>query len=291
MKNAVIASALLASIAATSVRAEEPIEPGPDVDAGLRPGVPRPLWELGVGVAGLRVSDYRGSDHKSNYVLPLPYFVYRGAWLQAGRDGARAMLFEQGRVKVDLSLGASTPTHSKDDPARVGMPNLSATGEIGPNLNITLASSTSKHYRLDLRLPVRAAFTIERSPRSIGATFSPNLNLDLGGVAPGWNLGMQTGPVFADRRYHSYIYGVDPQYATSTRPAYQARGGYGGWQASAASSRRFGNAWVGAFLRYDNLRGAAFDDSPLVRQRSALTLGFGISWVLTTSSTMVTSAD
>jgi outer membrane protein len=291
MKHAALAAGLLAGLVSGSARADEPIAPGPDVDAGLNPGVQRPLWELGLGVAGLRLPDYRGSDQSRSYLLPLPYIVYRGTWLKADRDGARALLLDRGRVKVDVSLAASTPTRSSDNAARDGMPNLSATAEIGPNLNVTLAKSTVQHYRLDLRLPLRAAFTVERSPRSVGATFSPHLNLDLGGLAGGWNLGLLTGPVFADRKYHAYYYGVDAAYARPDRPAYDAHGGYGGWQALAATSRRFGNTWVGAFLRYDSLRGASFEDSPLVRRNSALTLGFGISWILTTSSTLVASTD
>jgi outer membrane protein len=171
------------------------------------------------------------------------------------------------------------------------MPDLKGTFEIGPNLNLTLASSRADRWKLDLRLPLRAAFSLERSPGFVGSTFSPNLNLDVAGVGGGWNLGLLTGPVFADRRYHRYYYGVEPAYATPDRPAYQAHGGYAGWQALAASSRRFGNAWVGAFLRYDSLRGAAFDDSPLLRRSSALTFGFGVSWILATSSELVTSPD
>jgi len=49
--------------------------------------------------------------------------------------------------------------------------------------------------------------------------------------------------------------------------------------------------WVGAFMRYDSLRGATFEDSPLVRSRSALTMGFGVSWILATSSELVPSSD
>jgi hypothetical protein len=49
--------------------------------------------------------------------------------------------------------------------------------------------------------------------------------------------------------------------------------------------------WVGGFLRYDSLHGAAFEDSPLVRKTSAVTMGFGISWVLWTSAEMVSSSD
>ena len=271
--------------------AANPVEPGPDVDAGLNPGGKKPLWELGIGVAGLRLPDYRGSDQSRSYLLPLPYIVYRGTWLKADRDGARALLFDTQRVKVDVSVAASTPTRSKDNDAREGMPNLKGTAEIGPNLNLTLAASVKERYRLDLRLPLRAAFTVQRSPRFVGTTFSPNLNLDLGGVAGGWNLGMLTGPLFADRKYHDYIYGVDAAYATSARPAYQAHGGYAGWQALAATSRRFGNTWVGGFVRYDSLKGAAFEDSPLVRRGSALTVGFGVSWILWKSAELVPSSD
>ena len=84
---------------------------------------------------------------------------------------------------------------------------------------------------------------------------------------------------------------MDPAYATAARPAYEAHGGYSGWRAVAATSRRFGNAWVGAFVRYDNLHGAAFDDSPLVRRNSELTFGIGVSWILKTSSEFVASNE
>jgi MipA family protein len=284
--------AIVAGLGAFGVRAQSttPVEAGPDVDTGLHPGVQRPLWELGLGVAGLRLPDYRGSDQSRSYVLPLPYIVYRGTWLKADRDGARALLFNTERVKVDVSVAGSTPTR-KDDIAREGMPNLKATAEIGPNLNVTLAGSLKEQWKLDLRLPVRAAFTVQSSPRFIGTTFSPNLNLDLSRIAGDWNVGLLTGPVFADRKYHEHFYGVDAVYATADRPAYQAHGGYAGWQALAATSRRFGNMWVGGFLRYDSLHGAAFEDSPLVRKTSALTMGFGVSWVLWTSTEMVSSSD
>jgi outer membrane protein len=56
--------------------------------AGADRLVPRPLWELGLGVAALRLPDYRGSDQSSTYLLPLPYVVYRGEWLRTGADAA-----------------------------------------------------------------------------------------------------------------------------------------------------------------------------------------------------------
>lgn len=253
--------------------------------------VMRPLWELGVGVGALRLPDYRGSDQSSTVWFPVPYAVYRGKWLRADREGARAVLLDAQSVEVDLSLAASPPSRSKDSLARSGMPDLRAALEFGPNVSFTLLRSDDRKAKLDLRLPLRAAFTVERSPNGAGITFAPNLNLDLLEVGGGWNIGLLGGPLFADRRYHDRIYGVDPAYATVQRPAYRAGGGYSGWQALASVSRRFNGMWFGAFLRYDNLHGAAFADSPLVRRDSALTLGFGLSWVLSTSSELVSVSD
>ena len=288
MSRRVFIAAVLAGIGPVSVWAAGP---GPDIDAGLNPGTERPLWELGVGLAGLWVPDYRGADQGRGYLFPLPYFVYRGTWLKADRDGARALLLQSQRAKIDISATATTPTDSSKNDARQGMPDLRATAELGPNLSLTLLSSAERRYRLDLRLPLRAAFTLERSPEFVGTTFSPNLNLDLAGVGGAWNVGMLTGPLFADQKYHQHFYGVATAYATPDRPTYSARGGYAGWQALASTSRRFGNAWVGGFVRYESLRGASFEDSPLMRRNSALSMGFGVSWILATSSELVPSSD
>ena len=280
--------------AAGAAQAQELPLPGPVVEgpvqkvgAAAPEAGTEPLWELGLGLAAVRFPDYRGSDQKSAYVLPLPFVAYRGRFLRADRDGARAILFAGRRVVVDLSVSASVPNNSDDNEARRGMPDLAATFEIGPNLNVELWQSAGGRFKLDLRLPVREAITLERHPRAIGVTFSPNLNLDIRKFAGDWNLGLLAGPVFANRRYHEYFYGVGSEFAAAGRPAYEASGGYGGWRATTAVSRRLGNAWIGAFIRYDNLRGAAFADSPLVRQQSQLTAGFGVSWIFAASSQRV----
>jgi len=149
--------------------------------------------------------------------------------------------------------------------------------------------SPDRRLKLELRMPVRSVFTVESSPRSAGTTFEPSLNLDL--VREGWNIGLQAGPLFGDRRRHEHVYGVEPAFATPQRPAYRARGGYAGWQALASTSRRFGGTWVGAFVRYDSLRDAVFADSPLVRRDHALTMGVGVAWVFASSSVLVATDD
>lgn len=283
------AMAAEAPAASPETTSEEPAASGTKASSPRPTGL-KPLWELGLGFSGIRLPDYRGANQSHNYLLPLPYIVYRGTWLKSDREGTRAMLFDSTRVKLDLSFGAAAPSRSNTE-AREGMPELPGNVEIGPSLNITLDEEVRKRWRLDLRLPLRAAVTLQSSPRYGGATFSPNLNLDLNVPTHGWNIGLLTGPLFANRRYHAQYYEVDPAYARADRPAYRARGGYAGWQTLASTSKRFGHTWVGAFVRLENLHGAVYEDSPLVKRKSALTYGFGVSWVLATSSTLVESAN
>lgn len=248
----------------------------------------RPLWELGLGAGAVRLPHYRGSDQDHERVLPVPYFVYRGEVLKADREGARAVLLETERVRFDLSLAASPPTRSEDDDARHGMDDLAPTVELGPDLHMTLARGAG--WRLDLRAPVRAALTVESDPRSIGWTATPHLRLDLFELH-GWKLGLQAGPVWGSRRYHAYFYDVEPADATDRRPAYRAPGGFGGGHALATLTRRFEHVWAGAFLRGDTLHGAAFGDSPLVRDRGQLSIGMAISWVFASSTRRVVTDE
>jgi outer membrane scaffolding protein for murein synthesis (MipA/OmpV family) len=247
----------------------------------------QPLWEAGLGVGVLRLPHYRGSDQSHTWVLPVPYFVYRGEILRADREGARAVLVDAERLDVDLSLAATAPTRSEDNRARAGMPDLSPTVEFGPNVNYTLARGTQ--WKLQARVPVRAAFTLEAGPDMIGWLATPNINLDL--RAQGWNIGVLTGPIFGTRRMNGYFYDVAPQFATASRPAYRAPAGYAGWRLVSGVSRRLGDFWIGAFVAADSVRGARFEDSPLVRKRDTLAFGIAVSWVFAQSGQRVQRED
>lgn len=251
-----------------------------------------PLWEAGVGVATVSFPAYRGSDQRQAFVLPTPYFVYRGEFLKADREGVRAELFDSDRAELTVSAALSPPAASEDIRVRAGMPDLRANVEIGPQLNLTLWQTDNRARQLKLLLPLRAAYTLQRNPQSLGWVLHPKLNLDLTDVPglPGWNIGLQAGPLFGDRKQHQYFYGVDAAFATTQRPAYRAGAGFAGMQYLAGVSKRYQRHWVGAFLRYDSLRGATFEASPLVRSRGYVAGGVAISWVLGESSERV-SAD
>jgi outer membrane protein len=250
-----------------------------------------PLYEYGLGIGAIAFEDYRGSDTAHGYPLPLPYLLYNGKFLKANRDGIRGTLFNQDLFELNLSFDATTPVRS--DRERSGMPDLKSTVELGPSFDLHLMRSADRRVKLDLRMPVRAAVTVEDSPKIIGWTFTPRLALDIRDPLglDGWNLGLLTGPLFADRRYQDYFYSVAPQYATPSRPTYQAASGYSGTQFISALSKRFPKFWFGAYARYDTLSGATFVDSPLVQRKSYLAGGIGFSWIIGRSSQMVEVPD
>jgi MipA family protein len=249
----------------------------------------KPLWELGVGASALYFPDYPGSDQSSLYVIPVPYFVYRGDFFKADRDGIRGILFDSDRIEFNLSLGASLPVKSDQNQARKGMPDLQPTVEIGPSLDINLWRTNDHRYKLDLRLPVRMAFTVSGGVQDVGWVFSPRLNLDIVDFAgfSGWNLGLLAGPMFGSERNNAYFYSVAPQYATVERPPFDANGGYAGSQFLMALSKRYPKFWLGAFARWNGLQGAVFADSPLVKRENAFSAGVAIAWILGESSTRV----
>lgn len=252
------------------------------------PKVERPLWEFGLGAGVLRMPHYRGADQSHTWWLPVPYFIYRGEILKADRGGARAQIFDTRAVEFDLSVAAGAPTRSDDNEARRGMRDLAPTVEVGPKLGWTLYQRGP--WKFQAQVPVRAAFTLERSPRSVGWLSTPHLNLDYR-LRAGWNLGLRGGLIFGDRRYHGYYYEVRPEDALPDRPVYRPGAGYGGQQYYVALSRRFPRHWVGFFASHDTVRGAKFESSPLVRSRSTYAVGIAFSWVFATSSQQVLVED
>jgi outer membrane protein len=249
-----------------------------------------PLWEVGLGAAAISFPDYRGSNERQAYVLPMPYFVYRGDVLKADKQRVRGLFYKNERAELDASINGTVPVKSKDNLARTGMPDLDPTLELGPSLNMSLWNSADKRHELELRMPLRVVIASDfRHVNYQGLLFQPQLNWDVSNFlgTRGLNLGIATGPVFANARYHQYFYGVESVNATPTRPAYTARGGYAGAQITTALSRRFSDFWIGGFMKYDNLHGAAFEDSPLTRAKDSFSAGIAFVWVFSESKVKV----
>ncbi|MEO8225503.1 MAG: MipA/OmpV family protein [Gammaproteobacteria bacterium] len=250
-------------------------------------GAELPLWEVGFGPFPSTYPTYRGSRDRQNYLLPFPYLLYRGDILRIDREGIRAQLFDSEGIHVNISANGSIPAESNSHSARQGMPDLDATFEIGPSLDI-LVSEPSPRQSVKIRLPVRAVIATDfRHAGGEGWLFNPQFNWHREGGTAGWDAGVSLGPLFATRKYHAYYYEVAPEFSTAARPEYRASAGYSGTALAGSMSRRFEKFWVGGFVRYDFLGGAAFDDSPLVQTEHSLMGGVAVAWVFATSKQTV----
>lgn len=257
---------------------------------GVATAVEKPLWEAGLGVAVIDFPDYRGADERHSYALPLPYFIYRGEVFQSDRDGARSRFFKNDRFDLELSLNGSIPVESSDNATRNGMPDLDPTLEIGPKLGIKLLRNRERGVQVGLTLPLRTVIATDFSHvRNVGWVFEPRVDVDFKRtwLGEGWNVGVTLGPLFGDRRFHNYFFGVAPEFATAQRAAYTADGGYGGLRLLGALSKRFPSFWFGAFVRADTLAGSVVEASPLVRQKESYAVGFAVTWALGESTRMV----
>ncbi len=270
---ALIAMVACACVQAQSSNAESAAASPPRMAA--TPGDSLPLWEVGMGLGVMRLPHYRGSDQSRAWLLPLPYVAYRGDIIKADRDGARAELLKAKDWRFDLSVAAGAPTSSQDNTTRVGMTDLAPTLEFGPSFIWTAARG--EHWKLEARVPLRGAMTLERKPQFIGAVLSPNLNVDV--IVGGWDFGAYIGPVFGTRKQNGYYYDVPDSAALPGRPAYRSDSGYAGAQFVFGTSRRFGDVWLGAFGKFDHLQGAVFEDSPIVRRKNTFAFGVGASWI------------
>lgn len=252
-----------------------------------------PKWELGVGVGAVRMADYRGADEYRTYVLPFPYFVYRGDIVRADRSGVRTFFFRTDHWQSDVSFGGNPPV-SGDNKARAGMDRLGALLEFGPALyGYLLPRNSDRNVFVSSAMRGAAALDPDgglpyeglRGGLAGGAYWRPR-----GGT--GWMCGASVGVDFSDRKYNRYFYRVKPEEELAGRAAYDPVGGYGGMNVSAFGAWDFTpRVSAFAFARWENLRGAAFDDSPLVRERDNVTVFAALSWSLMESRKTVPVAE
>jgi hypothetical protein len=183
---------------------------------------------------------------------------------------------------LDFSFFGQVPVKSSDNDARHGMPDLDPTFETGPSLNITLLDNRQADVKLNLTLPIRAGFSTDfYSLRHEGWIFAPRLVFQKNDLIPktGVNLGISLGPIFADSGYHRYYYSVEPAYATASRPAYSASGGYSGSALTIGMSKEYKQLVFNIFISADFLHGAVIEDSPLVKTKTSVMSGFSVSWI------------
>ena len=186
-----------------------------------------PKYELGLGYTGIFVNDYPGSNQLHYVWLPVPYFVYRGDFLRADRDGSMHGVFiDNAEVDIDASASGSVPVNDSQDEARAGMPNIDWMGELGPRVLVHILRTSD--YDLDASIPVRWVFSTDLTRvDDRGFDFNPEIYLR----RRAWfdrrgSLLAYYGALWGTSQLNRYFYEVTPQYATPDRPVYSAVPGY-----------------------------------------------------------------
>ncbi len=252
-----------------------------------------PLWELGFGGGVIRIPDYRGSDEAGVYPYPFIMPVYRGRFLQADEEGIKGVLGESSRFRLDLSFYGNVPV-SNDNDARKGMDDLEPILEVGPMLRIKPWQTPAHQQSIIFDVPVRAAIAVGKGLDYVGFGVTPRLSYRraLGPVgsnrgSPNWKWSISGEALWGSGGLHRYYYQVDPQDATATRPAYDAQPGFGGTRFRTSIYRRDPKKLISFYAVYDDVSGAVFEDSPLVRRQGGFTVGFVVTWFLVQSDEQV----
>ncbi len=226
--------------------------------------------EIGTGLTTLTYPDYIGSKSYKNIVLPLPYIDYRSEYLYVDKGGINRKLFDNKNLTLDLSVTGSLPVNSEANDLREGMPDLNFTFEVGPKLSYRIYSHKTLQIYLDLA--VRSVFETDlRMLDTQGFLTTTELKFEL--EFEKVEIIFKSGFEYGDKKYHNYFYGVTPEYETSTRNEYKARAGYNKYKNKISATYRDGKWWYGAFVSHLYIRGAVYEDSPLVETDYAFFMG------------------
>jgi len=255
-------------------------------------GLTDPLWEMGLFVGGARLPAYRGSGESRDYVLPLPYGIYRGDVVNLDRESITGLFFKSDRLEVDTSIFLDV---NDNDDARRGMPELAPIIlAIGPAMKIYFRRIETAGYDLYLDLPLRAA---------VSADTGDGLALEYRGMhvkvnlfyenrkmfrSPRCELTAALGIAFFDSDLSAYYYDVDGQYVLDGRPEFASGAGYAGASGSVNLLYRVTRrVAIRAYGRVDSLYGAVFEDSPLVAEPTTVAVGLAMMFNLRESGDRV----
>jgi outer membrane protein len=244
----------------------------------------KPLWELGVGAFSGWLPDYPAAGQNTVRTIAVPVPIYRGDILRVGgeenRGAVSGRFINKDRYEFDVSLSGAFPVDSGSNNARRDMPDLDFLFGIGPQLRFKLINEPGAR-KLNFNLQARAVYSTDFSSIDHrGYVFNPKLNYTREHVT-GLDLKVFTsmGPIFATEKLMDYFYQVDPEYVTSTRPAYDADAGYLGSNMTLGVSKRFNSRFrlmLGTRLGIHS--GATNDDSPLFKDELNVSVFSAFIW-------------
>lgn len=242
------------------------------------------FWEMGVGAAAVEIPLYPGSKETETIALPFPFFRIQSEYFEIN-EGVRGFFYESPDIRLNVSGDLGIPVNSQDSEIRRGMPDLNTVVQVGPSLEIIFAGGRRKPSELRLEIPLRTAIASDlETTENIGWIIEPRLSYEtLRPFKTGFSYEISAGVRYATKDYHQYYYDVPLAYATAERPAFESDGGYSGFFTDLVGNWRTKDMIFFTFVRYQDLSGAEYEDSPLVEQTDYLTVGVGLVWILADS--------
>lgn len=276
-----LAAAALAASLCAAARAQDTAADALPAAEATRPKEPLPLWEIGlVGIAAYQPA-YPGSDQDLGRVRVLPFGIYRGSLIRADGNGIGLRALRTPRIEWDISGSGSFGSSADKVRVRRGMPSIGTLIEIGPALKVNLGDLVAPGrdpHLTQLEVPVRAVFDVSDGFSHRGWTFEPRLS-HTAWTGQSFALVVSASALFGDRTLNRLYYGVDAPYATASRPAYDASAGLVATRLGASLRHRISPTLrLQYFAQVETVRGAANEDSPLVRAKQDAGIGVSLIW-------------
>ncbi|EKD28635.1 MAG: hypothetical protein ACD_79C00253G0002 [uncultured bacterium] len=241
-----------------------------------------PLWNFGLFNSWAQIPHYRGSDEYNNYLVPIPYFVYRGKVIQTERETVKGIIYQTDNFVSEISFHGNPPVDS-DNKAREGMGELEPLIEAGPAVKWYFLGR--KKINMYLQAAVRGVSSVDTDKgidfKYEGIHSSVNLiykRSSLFGME-NFRTGLSFGIENTDKNYNSFFYDVKQEYVTEERHFYESEGGYAGKTISGSIVYKINkDLSFASFFRWENIDDAVFEESPLVKEKNNHILGMALIW-------------
>lgn len=239
--------------------------------------VAEPLWEVGAVGFGLSQQAWPGSSETVRRAIAVPYVLYRGPLLRIDRGDAGLRAIKTEAFELDVGFSGALGSRVGETEERRGMPELGTLVEFGPRGRWNLgAAPGGGQWRF--QLPLRGVFDVNDRFSNRGLALEPEIQWIHPNLA-GWSVVVSGSALLGDRQLAGTFYDVKPEFATASRPAYEAQSGLIASRLRLTASQRLSRDWrVFGFGRLNTVAGAVNAGSPLASLTTGFSVGVGIQW-------------
>lgn len=245
--------------------------------------VKRSLYEIGAGGFYSKLPDYPASENYRARWLVLPFARYRGENFRSDDEGTRAIFNHSEKLKFEFSFGGNFPATSKGNKTRKGMDDLELLFEVGPRIAYEFYQDETGRVRI--QFPIRGAVAtnlnfleLDFYAKRQGHVWGPEFQFEKI-FNPTWEFNYWLSLNYLDEGYSDYFYEVRQKDATQNRNAYNAKGGFLGFDHSAGFLFRTKNLRWFMGIRYSDYREAQMKDSPLFKNAENNVVFTGMTYI------------